>query len=224
MPAPPRTRTACCRCRTTRRSHEKRLAQVRPPPGDIIAEVLRDLRIRRVDTCHRDSPPALRIACARTASRRMRAPTGSLFPERIHKSARRSEAHRRRHARHRSGHAGAPSISCAARASRNGWVVLDGRRSDRRGRAPRRQPGDLRARLRARAHHRGAGTTRLRSARRRQRADSRGRAHHHRHLPALGEDRLLRRHHAHGGERAAASRACGPCTTRCSPAQRGALR
>lgn len=110
-------------------SHYTTLAQKRlrrtPAPGDIIAEVLRDLRIRHV---HVPSGFSTGVADRlRTHGIRVDAAPGSLFPERVHKSPgevkhivaamRATEAGMQR------------AIDLLRRARvKNGWVVLDGKK------------------------------------------------------------------------------------------------
>jgi Xaa-Pro aminopeptidase len=110
-------------------SHYTMLARKRlrraPVAGDIIAEVLRDLRIRRVEV-----PLGFATGVAdrlRTHGISVHAAEGSLFPERLHKrpdevahivrAMRATEAGMQR------------AIDMLKRARiKNGWVVLDGRR------------------------------------------------------------------------------------------------
>ena len=124
------------RARATSNAHEVRsmshytaLAKKRlrraPAPGDVIAEVLRDLRIRRVEV-----PSGFSTGVAdrlRSHAIRVDAAPGSLFPERIHKRAdevkhivnamRATEAGMQR------------AIDMLRRARiRGGWVMLDGRK------------------------------------------------------------------------------------------------
>lgn len=110
-------------------SHYTALARKRlrrtPAPGDIIAEILRDLRIRRVEV-----PSGFSCGVAdrlRSHGITVRAAEGSLFPERLYKRAD-EVAHITRAMR--ATEAGMQrAIDLLSRARiRNGWVVLDGKR------------------------------------------------------------------------------------------------
>jgi Xaa-Pro aminopeptidase len=110
-------------------SHYTALAKKRlrknPAPGDIIAEILRDLRIRHVNV-----PSGFSTGVAdrlRSHGIRVDAAPGSLFPERIHKSA--------AEVRHivdamRATEAGMQRAIDLLRRARvkNGWVVLNGKK------------------------------------------------------------------------------------------------
>ena len=158
---------------------EKRLRRT-PAPGNIIAEVLRDLRIRHVNV-----PSGFSTGVAdrlRVHGIRVDAAPGSLFPERIHKSP--GEVKHIVDAM-RATEAGMQcAIDVLRRASRTaGWCSTE--EAHCRGRAPRRQPGEIRGCVPAHTIGCRADTgvihttsAAVRSARE---------ARHHRHLPALGK-------------------------------------